>query len=89
MYKRQIQSMTNTDTKDARATIAQIKELEKAGCEIVRCAVYDEECAAALREVREQISIPLVADVHFDAMVAVAAIETVSYTHLDVYKRQK
>ena len=70
-----IQSMTNTDTKDARATIAQIKELEKAGCEVVRCAVYDEECAAALRKVREQISIPLVADVHFDAMVAVAAIE--------------
>ncbi|MEG0593627.1 MAG: flavodoxin-dependent (E)-4-hydroxy-3-methylbut-2-enyl-diphosphate synthase [Christensenella sp.] len=70
-----IQSMTNTDTKDVRKTVQQIHALEEAGCEIVRCAVPDAESAAALKKIKEQISIPLVADVHFDAQTAVAAIE--------------
>lgn len=70
-----IQSMTNTDTSDAQKTIAQIHALEKAGCEIVRCAVPDVEAAAALKKIKEGIAIPLVADVHFDAQTAVAAIE--------------
>ena len=70
-----VQSMTNTDTKDAVKTIAQIASLEKAGGEIVRCAVPDVESAAALRKIKDAISIPLVADIHFDAQAAIAAIE--------------
>lgn len=70
-----IQSMTNTDTKDITKTVQQIHELEKAGCEIIRCAVPDVESAAALKRIKESISIPLVADIHFDAQVAIAAIE--------------
>ncbi len=70
-----VQSMTNTDTRDARATIAQIHKLEKAGCEIIRVAVLDEEAAAALREIRENISIPLIGDIHFDWRLAVASME--------------
>ncbi len=71
-----IQSMTNTDTKKVRETVEQIKQLEEAGCQIVRCAAYDIESAQALRKIKEQISIPLVADVHFDYKIAVAAIES-------------
>jgi len=70
-----VQSMTNTDTGDARRTIAQIHELEKAGCEIIRVAVPDMEAAAALRNIRENIRIPLIADIHFDWRLAVAAVE--------------
>ncbi len=70
-----IQSMTNTKTQDVEATVEQIKRLEKAGCEIVRCAVPDMEAAKALREIKERIDIPLVADIHFDWRLAVAAIE--------------
>lgn len=70
-----IQSMTNTDTRDVQKTVSQIRALEKAGCEIVRCAVPDAETAAALKKIKEQISIPLVADIHFDARAAVASIE--------------
>ncbi len=70
-----IQSMTNTDTKKVRETVQQILVLEQAGCEIVRSAIYDEECAQCIPKIKEQIHIPLVADVHFDANVAVAAIE--------------
>ena len=70
-----IQSMTCTDTKDVQATAAQIHELEEAGCEIVRCAVYDLECTKALPAIKRAIHIPLVADVHFDHRIAVAAIE--------------
>ncbi|MEA4853552.1 MAG: flavodoxin-dependent (E)-4-hydroxy-3-methylbut-2-enyl-diphosphate synthase [Christensenella sp.] len=70
-----IQSMTNTDTKNIRKTVEQIHALEKAGCQIVRSAVYDMECAQAVAEIKRQISIPFVADIHFDADVAVAAIE--------------
>ena len=70
-----IQSMTNTKTQDVEATVAQITELTKAGCEIIRCAVPDMEAARALDEIKKQISIPLVADIHFDYKLAIAAME--------------
>ena len=70
-----IQSMTNTKTEDVAATVAQILELEKAGCEIIRCAVPTMEAAKALSDIKRQIHIPLVADIHFDYRLALAAIE--------------
>ncbi|MGF0031789.1 flavodoxin-dependent (E)-4-hydroxy-3-methylbut-2-enyl-diphosphate synthase [Bariatricus sp. SGI.154] len=70
-----IQSMTNTKTEDVDATVAQILELEKAGCEIIRCAVPTMEAALALAKIKERIHIPLVADIHFDYRLAIAAIE--------------
>ncbi len=70
-----IQSMTNTRTEDVAATVAQILELERAGCEIVRVTVPTMEAARAVKEIRKQIHIPLVADIHFDYKMAVAAIE--------------
>lgn len=70
-----IQSMTNTDTKDIAQTVAQIQKLTQAGCEIIRVAVPDMESAMALSEIKKQISIPLVADIHFDYRLALCAIE--------------
>ncbi len=70
-----IQSMTNTKTEDVKATVAQIKELTEAGCDIIRCAVPTMEAAYALKEIKAAISIPLVADIHFDYRLAIAAIE--------------
>lgn len=70
-----IQSMTNTKTQDVAATVAQILELERAGCEIIRCTVPDMEAAQALSEIKKQIHIPLVADIHFDYKMAIAAME--------------
>ena len=70
-----IQSMTNTKTQDADATVRQILELEKAGCDIIRCAVPDQEAAASLKEIRRRIHIPLVADIHFDYRLAIASME--------------
>ena len=70
-----IQSMTNTKTEDVEATVAQILRLEKAGCEIVRCTVPTAEAAAAIAAIRPRIHIPLVADIHFDYKMAIAAIE--------------
>ena len=70
-----IQSMTNTRTDDVKATAAQIDALTNAGCEIIRCAVPDMEAARALSEIKKQIRIPLVADIHFDYRLAIAAIE--------------
>ena len=70
-----IQSMTNTRTEDVEATAAQILALEKAGCEIIRCAVPTMEAAEALAEIKKKIHIPLVADIHFDHRLAIAAIE--------------
>ena len=70
-----IQSMTNTKTEDVEATVAQILALEKAGCQIIRCAVPTKEAAAAIKEIKKQIHIPLVADIHFDYRLAIAAIE--------------
>lgn len=70
-----IQSMTNTRTEDVPATVAQILALERAGCEIVRCTVPTPEAAGAIAEIKKQIHIPLVADIHFDYRMAVAAME--------------
>jgi (E)-4-hydroxy-3-methylbut-2-enyl-diphosphate synthase len=70
-----VQSMTNTDTRDITATVDQVSRLEAAGCEIIRVAVLDLEAARAIRGIREQIRIPLIADIHFDSRLAVAAME--------------
>ncbi|MBP3542742.1 MAG: flavodoxin-dependent (E)-4-hydroxy-3-methylbut-2-enyl-diphosphate synthase [Lachnospiraceae bacterium] len=70
-----IQSMTNTRTEDIKATVEQIKRLETAGCEIVRSTVPTEEAARAIKEIKKQIRIPLVADIHFDYRMAILAIE--------------
>jgi len=69
-----VQSMTNTDTRDARATVAQIKRLADVGCEIVRVAVPDNEAAAQLSHIKKGITIPLVADIHFDYRLALKAL---------------
>ncbi len=69
-----IQSMTNTKTEDVASTVAQINRLAAAGCQIIRCAVPTEEAAKALSEIKKQITIPLVADIHFDYRLALAAI---------------
>ena len=70
-----IQSMTNTKTENVEATVAQINKLAAAGCDIIRCAVPTMEAAKALREIKKQVSIPVVADIHFDYRLAIAAIE--------------
>ena len=70
-----IQSMTNTKTQDVEATVAQILQLERAGCQIIRSTVPDMEAAKALAEIKKQIHIPLVADIHFDYRLAIAAME--------------
>lgn len=70
-----IQSMTNTKTEDVEATVAQILALEAAGCDIIRCAVPTMEAAEAFKEIKKQIHIPLVADIHFDYRLAIAAME--------------
>ena len=70
-----IQSMTNTKTENIAATVAQIQQLTKAGCEIIRCAVPTMEAAKGLKEIKKQIAIPLVADIHFDYRLAIAAME--------------
>jgi len=68
-----VQSMTNTQTDDVRATVDQIKRLERAGCEIIRVAVPDEAAAASIGAIKKKISIPLIADIHFDYRLALAA----------------
>lgn len=70
-----IQSMTNTKTEDVKATVEQINRLATAGCDIIRCAVPTMEAAEALTEIKKQIAIPLVADIHFDYRLAIAAME--------------
>ena len=70
-----IQSMTNTKTEDVEATVKQILALEAAGCEIIRCTVPTKEAAEAIKEIKKQIHIPLVADIHFDYKMAIAAME--------------
>ncbi|MBR6228212.1 MAG: flavodoxin-dependent (E)-4-hydroxy-3-methylbut-2-enyl-diphosphate synthase [Eubacterium sp.] len=74
-YPIALQSMTNTKTEDVEATVKQIRELEKAGCDIIRCAVPTMEAAEAVAEIKKGISIPLVADIHFDYKLAIAAVE--------------
>jgi len=70
-----VQAMTKTDTRDARATAAQVRRLERAGAEIVRLAVPDRAAALAIREIRRHVRVPLVADIHFDHRLALAALE--------------
>ena len=70
-----IQSMCNTKTENTAATVAQIQKLEQAGCEIIRVAVPTMEAARSLEAIRKQIHIPLVADIHFDYRLAIAAME--------------
>lgn len=71
-----IQSMTNTKTKDTKATIAQIRALEDVGCEIIRVAILDEDDALAIKEIKKAIKIPIVADIHFNPDFAIKAIES-------------
>jgi len=70
-----VQSMTNTDTRDVKATVAQIKALEKAGCEVVRVALPDKDAVEALPQIKERIKIPLIADIHFDYRLAIDAMK--------------
>jgi len=70
-----VQSMTKTDTRDVRATVQQIWDLEAAGCEIIRCAVPVREAALQLGDIKKRIRIPLVADIHFNYKLALIAIE--------------
>lgn len=70
-----VQSMTNTDTRDVEATAAQIQALAEAGCDLVRVSVYDEACAKAVRQLVDRSPVPLVADIHFDAELAIASVE--------------
>ena len=70
-----VQSMCSTDTRDICATVSQIHRLEEAGCEIIRVAVFDSDAASAVKEIQSRIHIPLVADVHFDYRLAIAAVE--------------
>ncbi len=71
-----VQSMTNTDTRNASATASQIKRLEEAGCEIVRVGVPDETAARAIADIKRQITIPLIADIHFDYRLALISLES-------------
>lgn len=73
-----IQSMTNTNTKDVKSTVSQIKKLENAGCDIIRMAVNDIEDAATLREIKKEINIPIISDIQFDYKLALAACENES-----------
>jgi (E)-4-hydroxy-3-methylbut-2-enyl-diphosphate synthase len=70
-----VQAMTATDTRDVAATVAQIKEIEEAGCDLIRVAVPDMQAAKAMGEIKSQISLPLIADIHFDHRLALAALE--------------
>ena len=71
-----VQSMTKTDTRDVAATVAQIREVEEAGCDIIRCAVPDMEAAQALADIKRQISLPLIADIHFHYQLALEALKS-------------
>ncbi|PKN10406.1 MAG: 4-hydroxy-3-methylbut-2-en-1-yl diphosphate synthase, partial [Deltaproteobacteria bacterium HGW-Deltaproteobacteria-7] len=71
-----VQSMTNTDTRDVEATVAQIGELEKAGCEVIRVAVPDKKAVQAIPAIKKRIRLPLIADIHFDYRLAVDAMKS-------------
>ncbi|MCH7654222.1 MAG: flavodoxin-dependent (E)-4-hydroxy-3-methylbut-2-enyl-diphosphate synthase, partial [Chloroflexi bacterium] len=71
-----VQSMTKTDTRDVKATVDEIKGLEEAGCEIIRCAVPDMDAAHALADIKKQIKIPLVADIHFHYQLALESLKS-------------
>lgn len=71
-----VQSMTNTDTRDIDATVSQIKDLEKVGCDLVRVAVLDIEAAKAIKEIKNRVNIPIIADIHFDYRLALESIKS-------------
>ena len=71
-----VQSMTNTETSDVAATVAQIQRLTEAGCEIIRVAVPDQKAALAIKNIKKEIQIPLIADIHFDHRLAIAAAKS-------------
>lgn len=71
-----VQSMCNTDTRDVKNTVEQIKQLEDAGCEIIRLAILNKEAADAIKEIKKQIKIPMIADIHFDYRLAIKCIES-------------
>ena len=84
-----VQSMTNTDTRDAQATLVQIRALAKAGCDIVRVSVYDEDCARAVRTLVDGSPVPLVADIHFDYKLALECVRiSTSTTGLPLPRRK-
>lgn len=70
-----VQSMCNTDTRDVQKTVAQIKELQDAGCEIIRLAVLNKDAATAIKDIKKQVEIPVIADIHFDYRLAIQCIE--------------
>src|SRR5512137_55934 len=70
-----VQSMTSTDTRDVKATVGQIRRLEEAGCEIIRVAALDDDAVAAIKAIRKEIRLPLIADIHFNHRLAIAALE--------------
>jgi len=70
-----VQSMTKTDTRDVRATVRQVRELEECGCELVRVAVPDDEAAQALARIKREVSVPIIADIHFDHRLALRSLE--------------
>lgn len=70
-----VQSMCNTDTRDIKKTVAQIKELQNAGCELIRLAVLNKDAASAIKEIKKQVEIPVIADIHFDYRLAIQCIE--------------
>ena len=70
-----VQSMCNTDTRDVKSTVEQIKRLEDKGCELIRVAVLNKDAASAIKEIKKQIEIPLIADIHFDYRLAISSIE--------------
>lgn len=75
-YPISVQSMTNTDTRDFKSTVNQIKKLEEAGCELIRLAIVDQQAAHSLKEIKKYVSVPLIADIHFDYRLAIASIES-------------
>ena len=79
-----VQSMTSTDTRDVAATIAQIRQLEEVGCEVIRVAVPDMEAAAALPKIKAQMTVPLIADIHFDHRLALKAAEVVDCVRINL-----
>src|SRR3989454_3343616 len=78
-----VQSMTTTDTRDVKATVEQIQQLEQAGCEVIRVAVPDMEAAAALPKIKAQMTVPLIADIHFDHRLALKAAEVVDCVRIN------
>ena len=78
-----VQSMCSTDTRDATATIEQISQLEAAGCEVIRVAVPDDEAAAALPKIKAAMTVPLIADIHFDHRLALKAAQVVDCVRIN------